>query len=168
MSIEIEPKDEYNKKLLDHVHPEDWQNPEPRNPYNLVVIGAGTAGLVFAAAAAGLGARVALIERALMDGDCLNTGCVPSKGIIRCATAVADVRNAAEYGMRKLRARISQVDSARRFKELGVTFLLEKARLRDRDRSRWRGKNSVSQKRLSPRARALPPPHSPASTRSII
>ena len=50
-----------------------------RGRYNLVVIGAGTAGLVCAAGAAGLGARVALIERHLMGGDCLNVGCVPSK-----------------------------------------------------------------------------------------
>ena len=74
--------------------------PTPAARYNLVVIGAGTAGLVTAAGAAGLGARVALVERELMGGDCLNVGCVPSKGLIRRARAVADVRGAAEFGVR--------------------------------------------------------------------
>ena len=76
------PADEHNQKLVEHVHPTDWVNPEPRGRYNLVVVGAGTAGLVTAAGAAGLGARVALIERDLMGGDCLNVGCVPSKALI--------------------------------------------------------------------------------------
>jgi len=54
------------------------------------VIGAGTAGLLTAAGAAGLGAKVALIERGLMGGDCLNVGCVPSKGVISAARAAYD------------------------------------------------------------------------------
>ncbi|MBI5137408.1 MAG: FAD-dependent oxidoreductase, partial [Nitrospirae bacterium] len=68
---------------LRQIKPGDWTNPEPAGRYNLVVIGAGPAGLVCAAGAAGLGARVALVERHLMGGDCLNVGCVPSKGLIR-------------------------------------------------------------------------------------
>src|SRR5438094_470741 len=76
------PADEHNRTLLHNVHPPDWRNPEPAPRYNLVVIGAGTAGLVTAAGAAGLGARVALIERYLLGGDCLNVGCVPSKCVI--------------------------------------------------------------------------------------
>jgi pyruvate/2-oxoglutarate dehydrogenase complex dihydrolipoamide dehydrogenase (E3) component len=106
--------------------------------YNLVVIGAGTAGLVTAAGAAGLGAKVALIERYLLGGDCLNVGCVPSKGIIRAGRALYDIRSAKEFGidtgagysvdfgkamerMRRIRAGISAHDSAGRFsKELGV------------------------------------------------
>jgi len=143
--IEIRPQDEYNRKLLDNVHPDDWKNPEPNNPYNVVVIGAGTAGLVTAAGAAGLGARVALIERAFLGGDCLNYGCVPSKGIIRCATALADARSAREFGvgvngqvnadfghvmerMRRLRARISKADSVQRFSGLGVDVFLGQGR----------------------------------------
>jgi NADPH-dependent 2,4-dienoyl-CoA reductase/sulfur reductase-like enzyme len=78
---EILPKDEHNAKLIANVHPPDWTNPEPSGRYNLVVIGAGTAGLITAAVAAGLRAKVALIERHLMGGDCLNVGCVPSKGL---------------------------------------------------------------------------------------
>ena len=98
--IAVEPWDAHNQALVANVHPEDWANPEPAGRYNLVVIGAGTAGLVTAAGAAGLGARVALVERGLMGGDCLNVGCVPSKGLIRAGRAVADVRGAGEYGVR--------------------------------------------------------------------
>lgn len=92
----IEPLDEYNRKLIENVHPPDWVNPEPKERYHMVVIGAGTAGLVSAKGAAGLGAKVALIERHLMGGDCLNVGCVPSKGVIRAARAWQDARKAAE------------------------------------------------------------------------
>src|SRR3989337_2026927 len=93
------PRDEYNKTLLNNVHPPEWKNPEPASRYNLVVIGAGTAGLVTAAGAAGLGAKVALIERHLMGGDCLNMGCVPSKALIRAGRAAHDVKTAGEFGV---------------------------------------------------------------------
>src|SRR5216110_2384602 len=95
----INPPDVYNQALLANVHPPDWVNPEPPPRYNLVVLGAGTAGLVSAAGAAGLGARVALVEKHFFGGDCLNAGCVPSKGVIRASRAAADARNAAEFGI---------------------------------------------------------------------
>ncbi len=132
------PATENNKTLLRNVRPPDWVNPEPASCYNLVVVGAGTAGLVCAAGAAGLGAKVALIERELLGGDCLNVGCVPSKGIIRASRAVHEVMTVTEFGisgggpfsidfaavmerMRRIRAGISRHDSARRFsEELGV------------------------------------------------
>ena len=143
--VEVLPDDEHNKELVANVRPRDWVNPEPAPRYNLVVVGAGTAGLVTAAGAAGLGARVALVERGLMGGDCLNVGCVPSKTIIRSARVAAEIRAAAKFGikvpegvevdfpavmdrMRRLRARISHHDSARRFKELGVDVFLGHAR----------------------------------------
>ncbi len=135
--VQLQPLDEFNQALQSNVHPTDWTNPTPQSEYHLVVIGAGTAGLVTAAGAAGLGARVALIERELMGGDCLNVGCVPSKGLIGAARVAATVRDAAPFGvdvpnapvldfgaamqrMRRLRAQISPVDSARRFTDLGV------------------------------------------------
>src|SRR5215204_793300 len=93
------PDDEHNKKLVANVHPAGWVNPEPAGRYNIVVIGAGTAGLITAAIAAGLGAKVALVERHLMGGDCLNVGCVPSKGVIRAARAWADLTRAEAFGM---------------------------------------------------------------------
>jgi pyruvate/2-oxoglutarate dehydrogenase complex dihydrolipoamide dehydrogenase (E3) component len=139
-AVEILPEDAHNARLLAQVHPRDWQNPVPNNPYNLVVIGAGPAGLIAAAGAAGLGARVALVERHLMGGDCLNYGCVPSKALLRCATAWADVRDARQYGvhhgdlqvdfsaimerLRRLRADLSANDAVQRFAALGVDVFL--------------------------------------------
>ena len=140
-AVEVLPDDEHNARLLAHAHPRDWHNPVPRQPYNLVVVGAGPAGLIAAAGAAGLGARVALVERHLMGGDCLNYGCVPSKALLRCATAWADVRDARRYGvsyggelrvdfgavmarLRRLRADLSAHDAVQRFTELGVDVFL--------------------------------------------
>ncbi len=142
--MELLPDDEHNRKLVSHVRPPDWVNPTPAPRYNLVVIGAGTAGLVTAAGAAGLGATVALVERHLLGGDCLNVGCVPSKSIIRSARAIGEILAAKKYGihvprgvdvdfpavmqrMRSLRARISAHDSAQRFKSLGVDVFLGNA-----------------------------------------
>jgi pyruvate/2-oxoglutarate dehydrogenase complex dihydrolipoamide dehydrogenase (E3) component len=140
--IGVEPMDEANVELLDQVHPPAWVNPDPQGRYNMVVIGAGTGGLVTAAAVAGLGGKVALVEEHLMGGDCLNFGCVPSKALLRAARAVADVRRAEEFGvhvrgevevdfgqvmerLRSLRAHISHHDSAERFAdELGVDVFL--------------------------------------------
>lgn len=137
----IIPQDDHNRTLVHNVHPSDWKNPEPATRYNMVVIGAGTAGLITAAGAAGLGAKVALIERHLMGGDCLNVGCVPSKGLIRASRAAYEVKTAGEFGvssanvtidfskamerMRRIRARISFRDSFERFsKELGIDVFL--------------------------------------------
>ena len=83
--------DPYDAELVANVHPPDWVNPQPARRYNLVVLGAGTGGLVTAAGAAGLGAKVALVERHLMGGDCLNVGCVPSKCLIRSSRIAGDV-----------------------------------------------------------------------------
>jgi pyruvate/2-oxoglutarate dehydrogenase complex dihydrolipoamide dehydrogenase (E3) component len=148
--------DEHNRVLVENVHPSNWVNPEPNGRYNMVVIGAGTAGLITAVVAAGIGARVALIEKHLMGGDCLNVGCVPSKAIIRAARAWADLRDAAEFGvhvppgvkcdfgaamvrMRKLRALISRNDSAHRYTKLGVDIYIGNGRFIDPDTIRVEG-----------------------------
>jgi pyruvate/2-oxoglutarate dehydrogenase complex dihydrolipoamide dehydrogenase (E3) component len=91
--------DENDRRLLSLVRPDGWRNPVPAALYDLVVIGGGTAGLVSAVGAAGLGARVALVERALLGGDCLNTGCVPSKTLLRAARAVREARQASGSGV---------------------------------------------------------------------
>ncbi|MBW1807471.1 MAG: mercuric reductase [Deltaproteobacteria bacterium] len=144
--LQIHPEDEYNRRLISNVHPAQWKNPEPIGCYNLVVVGAGSAGLVTAAGAAGLGARVALVERHLMGGDCLSYGCVPSKCLIRSAQAAADARDIEKFGvkisgpvevdfpavmarMRRLRSELSHNDSVERFaNELGIDVFLGQGR----------------------------------------
>ncbi len=141
--------DEHDRALLANVHPQWWEQPEGAGRYHLVVVGGGTAGLVSAAGAAGLGARVALIERNLLGGDCLNVGCVPSKAIIGAARAWHESKRAAEFGaplgrgdgdfakamerMRRLRAKISPNDSAERFRELGIDVFFGHARFTGRN-----------------------------------
>jgi pyruvate/2-oxoglutarate dehydrogenase complex dihydrolipoamide dehydrogenase (E3) component len=141
-AIPVTPVDVHNQQLISYVHPPDWVNPQPANLYDLVVIGAGTAGLVVAAGAAGLGLglKVALVERHLMGGDCLNFGCVPSKTIIRSARIIGEIWRGRELGisagqveidfsvvmerMRRIRSQISHHDSATRFQQLGVDVFL--------------------------------------------
>ena len=128
--------DEHNRALVEQVHPSDWKNPEPAVRYNLVVVGAGSAGLVSAVGASALGAKVAIVERHLMGGDCLNYGCVPSKALIRSARVLADIRAAADLGvrvgsvevdfaaamgrLRRLRAHLAASDSVTRLTGLGI------------------------------------------------
>jgi pyruvate/2-oxoglutarate dehydrogenase complex dihydrolipoamide dehydrogenase (E3) component len=146
----LAPHDVHNCQLLENTHPPAWVNPKPHDVYNLVVLGASTAGLVATAGAAALGARVALIEELLMGGDCLNFGCVPSKALIRASRAAYALREAREYGgsapgpsdfdfsramerMRRLRAEISAHDSVKRFSSLGAQIFLGAACFKSRD-----------------------------------
>ncbi|MBI1310055.1 FAD-containing oxidoreductase [bacterium] len=150
--VQLQPQDEFNLALEAHVKPRDWTNPTPDGRYNLVVIGAGAAGLVSAIGAAGLGAKVALIERELLGGDCLNVGCVPSKGIISAARVARTIRYANAFGidvqgdvsvdfgrvmqrMRRLRSEIAPNDSAERIRKLGIDLYQGQAR--------FTGSNSV-------------------------
>ncbi|MBM4003369.1 MAG: mercuric reductase [Planctomycetes bacterium] len=144
------PLDEADQRWTEQVRPEGWRNPRPVGRYNLVVIGGGTAGLVTAAGAAGLQAKVALIERDRLGGDCLNAGCVPSKALLASAAAAAAVRGAAGFGvsvtsssvdfpsvmrrMRALRADLSPHDSAARFRQLGVDVFFGEATFTGPDR----------------------------------
>ncbi|MEP0919313.1 mercuric reductase [Leptolyngbya sp. DQ-M1] len=148
----ISPIDVHNELLVSRVHPLDWSNPQPAERYDLIVIGAGTAGLVVAAGAAGLGIglKVALIEKHLMGGDCLNVGCVPSKTMIRSSRVVGEMQQARSFGVmppdqievdfaavmervRRVRAEISENDSAQRFQELGVDVFLGEGKFLDRE-----------------------------------
>jgi pyruvate/2-oxoglutarate dehydrogenase complex dihydrolipoamide dehydrogenase (E3) component len=176
-ALGLSPADDHNLRLVANVRPADWCNPTPAGRYNMIVLGGGTAGLVAAAGAAGMGARVALIERHLLGGDCLNVGCVPSKTIIRSARAAAEVRAADRFGVRagdgvtvdfarvmervrRVRADISPHDSARRFAEhYGVDVYLGESRFAGRDSvdvdgTRLQFKRAV----IATGARALVPP----------
>ncbi|MDQ3187920.1 MAG: mercuric reductase [Pseudomonadota bacterium] len=141
----MQPLDAPERERLANVGPLDWRNPRPADRYNMVIVGAGPAGLVAAHAAAELGARVALVERDVLGGDCLNIGCVPSKALIRTARVYAEMREAENYGaqipadirvdfaavmqrMRAIRARISRVDSVRRLVAAGVDVFFGEGR----------------------------------------
>ena len=143
-------QDRYDVERRANVRPPDWRNPSPRDPYHLLVIGAGPAGLVAARAAAALGARVALVERDLLGGDCLNYGCVPSKSLIRSSRLYAEMRDAARYGarppddiqvdfpmamerMRRILARISRGDPAARLAADGIDVFFGTARFTSGD-----------------------------------
>jgi len=145
----ILPDDEYNRVLVERVHPPDWKNPEPAPKYNLVILGAGSAGLVSAIGASSLGAKVAIVEKSFIGGDCLNFGCVPSKAVIRSARVMGEIRKSAEHGinisgetevdfgkvmerMRRLRAQISQNDSVERYVSLGCHVFFGQGRFVDR------------------------------------
>tara|TARA_B100001750_G_scaffold248083_1_gene276579 strand:+ start:1489 stop:3000 length:1512 start_codon:yes stop_codon:yes gene_type:complete len=140
-----ESADTPDSLLLSNVRPPGHENPPPRERYDLVVIGAGAGGLVSSAIAAGLGARVALVEEHRLGGDCLNTGCVPSKGLIAAARSWQaardssalfggpEVRGAGDFQaamdrMRRLRASISPADSVERFIGMGVDVFLGRAK----------------------------------------
>jgi hypothetical protein len=127
--------DDYNTTLLSHVHPRDYLNPSlpPSEEYDLVVIGAGVAGLLSVITAKWLGKRCALIESEAMGGDCLNVGCVPSKAFIASAKKLLEIKSLPKFGisfpvekvrvdfcavmtrMRQIRSEISVHDSVARY-----------------------------------------------------
>ncbi len=139
-----DPRDEIERNL----RPADWQTPDPATIYNLAVIGAGPAGLMAARIAAALGARVALIESAMIGGDCTNMGCVPSKAIIRSGQLFADITLARHFGVpaakpasnpalaldrvRKVQARISRHDAATQLRSEGIDLFFGAARFSGR------------------------------------
>jgi pyruvate/2-oxoglutarate dehydrogenase complex dihydrolipoamide dehydrogenase (E3) component len=150
MKSEVAPlpdavEDAHDRELIANVRPSGWQNPSPRNPYHLLVIGAGPAGLIAARTAAMLGAKVALIERDRLGGDSLNYASVPSKTMIRTSRNYADMRSAVNFGaerpaniqipfalamdrVRRIRTRISRVNSAARLTDMGIDLFFGAAR----------------------------------------
>ena len=117
--------------------------------YDLIVVGGGTAGLVSAAGAASLGAKVALVERDKLGGDCLHTGCVPTKTLVKSARVAHLINHSEEYGVKTsgyevdfpaVMDRMARVirtageqDSPDRFRELGVDVFLDEAQFTSPD-----------------------------------
>lgn len=145
LDLGLEPE---NAALLQEVHPTLWRNPDPCGVYDLVIIGAGPAGLVAAKTAAMQKCRVALIERDMFGGDCFNVGCIPSKTLIRTARLYADMRNAENFGarrpadidvdfprlmqhMRQIRNRTSKRVSIHRLRNMNVDVFLGTATFKD-------------------------------------
>ncbi len=172
---ELGPMDEHNRTLLANTHPADWTNPTPAESYNLVVVGAGTAGLVVASGAAQVGARVALVERYLLGGDCLNVGCVPSKTLIASSRLAAEMRRADRYGIepapgeadfpavmervRRVRGQISHHDAAERLRNMGVDVFLGQARFTGPDALEVAGQTlRFARACIATGARAVKPP----------
>jgi pyruvate/2-oxoglutarate dehydrogenase complex dihydrolipoamide dehydrogenase (E3) component len=138
------PQDAWEDKRVADLHPAAWANPKPADRYQLVIIGAGSAGVAAAELAIAMGLKVALIERHFIGGTCLNTGCVPSKALIRTARLYADMRNAARYGAKadnievdftavmdrvwRIRSHLSGGSSVRRMAKLGVDMFFGNVR----------------------------------------
>ncbi len=136
------PMDAHNQIWQNYVFPSDWQNPPPQAIYDLVVIGAGPAGLVIAAGAAGLdiGLKIALVEKNALGGDCLNVGCIPSKTLLHESVRVLNRNHQAKITahdqavmarVRQVRAEISVHDSAQRFKQMGIDVFLGEGAFQD-------------------------------------
>ncbi|MEO8247896.1 MAG: FAD-dependent oxidoreductase [Burkholderiales bacterium] len=136
------------KKVIDWVRAREvyakWEKPKSFDR-NLIVIGAGSAGLVSGYIAATIRAKVTIVEKHKMGGDCLNTGCVPSKALIRSAKLLSNMQRSQEFGIRSAKAeydfadvmeRVQRVietiephDSVERYTELGVDVMLGSARI---------------------------------------
>jgi hypothetical protein len=177
--------DAYDAKLLANTRPAGWRNPQPAPSYNLVVLGAGTAGLVTAAGAAALGAKVALVEKNLLGGDCLNFGCVPSKALLRTArfytdlhraprfTGSAPMPSAADFGAAMERMRRLRPTSVATIRPGGSgswasTYSWAKRRSSIASRSRSLALRSSSRRPSSPPAPALPARPSRASKKPVF
>lgn len=144
------PEDACEAQRLADLHPQAWANPTPEGRYALVIIGAGPAGLAAAELASTLGQRVALIERHLIGGTCLNTGCVPSKALIRTSRLYAEMRDGERYGVkvpqnievdfaaamtrvRRIRSHLANQSSVRQLAAHGVDVFFGNARFTGED-----------------------------------
>lgn len=142
--MDIEPANDFDRLLDERTGRSQWTNPVAGDRYNLVAIGGGTAGLISALGAAGLGGRAAIVERHRLGGDCLNFGCVPSKALLAAARAVHQLSLGDRFGyrlavppqvdfpaimerLRRLRAELSRHDAAERLRSRGVDVFFGQA-----------------------------------------
>lgn len=141
----IAPFDPANRRTITQSHPPGWQSPQPKSLYDLVVVGAGPAGFLAAMTAAKAGHTVAVVERNLTGGTCVNFGCTPSKTLIRAARAVFQARDGEKFGyqlqgqpqvnfaavmtrVREMRAEASEISSVAAMAEAGADVWLGEAR----------------------------------------
>lgn len=138
-------KNNYEREYLENLCPTGWRNPAPQSRYDLLILGAGPAGIGAAREAVALGARVALIERHRLGGGSLNYGCIPSKALLRTARLYAEMRHAENFGgvsparipfdwpaammrLQRIRARISRTASASGLSREGIALFFGNAR----------------------------------------
>lgn len=157
--------DPINCAMYDNIRPLEWVDPEvPKNVkagvkwYDMIAIGGGAAGMVTAGGTVFMGGTALMVEKAFMGGDCLVTGCVPSKAFLKSANVAHKIRNGAQFGveiqgkvkvnfgkvmerMRKIRAEIAVHDSAENFsKTHGMDIILGAAKFIDRNTISVNGK----------------------------
>lgn len=159
--------DKWNAEMFDQVRPRYWKDPGSKDEktatgdgpmnYDMVVIGGGAAGMSIAASSAIFGAKTCMIEKNAMGGDCLYTGCVPSKAFLKASNAAQKAKNASKFGievgevkvnfpklmerLREVRAKISHHDSVTRFQDMyGLDIFLGEAQFIDRDKVKINGK----------------------------
>jgi pyruvate/2-oxoglutarate dehydrogenase complex dihydrolipoamide dehydrogenase (E3) component len=141
MTDHLSSNDEFTEKLTQNVFPSNWKNPKPSEIYDLVVIGGGPGGLTAASIARDLHAKVAIVEKNHLGGECLSAGCIPSKALIRCSRLAAEIHEASKYGIEvppgwkvdfgavmrhvhQLQATLSPHDAASHFQKLGIDIFL--------------------------------------------
>lgn len=132
--------DEFTEKLIQEVFPSNWKNPKPAEMYDLLVLGGGPGGMQSTTIARSLGAKVAIVEKTHLGGECLNAGCIPSKAMLRSSRIAADIRDAKEYGIdvsewkinipaimqrvHRLQSTFAGHDSAEHFDKMGADVFL--------------------------------------------
>jgi len=134
-------KNSWKEKYFQNIFPADWKNPTPAEMYDVIVIGGGPGGMTAATIAKGQNAKVALVEKAHLGGECLSFGCIPSKALIRSSRVAEEIKNPQTFGLQppkdwtadfkgvmervhRLQTELSPHDSAEHFKNLGVDIFL--------------------------------------------
>ncbi|MGK5595301.1 MAG: mercuric reductase [Parachlamydiaceae bacterium] len=146
--IHNDESEDFRRQFKQDIFPIDWDNPSSDQVYDLAIVGGGPGGMTAATLASSMGARVALIEKAHLGGECLSYGCIPSKALLGASRAVETIKRAHQFGVRmpsaweidfpeimkrvyRLQATISPHDSAEHFKRLGVDVFLGEGKFKN-------------------------------------
>src|ERR1700722_5679770 len=89
----------FQQKFKQDIFPSDWENPKSSGQYDLLVLGGGPGGMTAAMIAKSYDARVALVEKEHLGGECLSYGCIPSKALLRSSRVAEEIRHASDYGL---------------------------------------------------------------------